>query len=127
MSLDIRWLTLIAVGVGGSLGAISRYLITCWMSANGMSQPIATLLINVVGSGLLGVIAGLGTHHIALSDIQRGTLVVGFLSGLTTFSTFSFEVFAIAELQSVLLAGAYALASVTLSLLSFGAALYLIK
>ena len=121
-------LTLIAVGIGGAAGAMCRYAITIGFTTHGDGlQPLATLVVNALGSGLLGIIYGLSLICITLTDMEHGLLAVGFLGALTTFSTFSLHVFAIAQRGGLILAGGYILASVALSLLLFGSGMYLAK
>ncbi len=83
-------ITLIYIGIGGFLGAISRFLI-----ASGVQKffggffPIGTLSVNVIGSFLIGIIA-LYFEQIVAPE-YRALFITGFLGALTTFSTFSFE------------------------------------
>ncbi|WNB92770.1 fluoride efflux transporter CrcB [Bacillus sp. NEB1478] len=75
------------VAAGGFLGAICRFSTTKWISKNWPSElPIATLLINIAGSFLLGIIIGSGINHSAV--LFLGT---GFMGAFTTFSTFKLE------------------------------------
>jgi len=83
---------LCCVAVGGSVGAVVRFLIgnamkTAWpaYAASG------TLIVNVVGSLLIGVLLGTASEPKGLSDSLRLLLVTGFLGGLTTFSSLAHE------------------------------------
>lgn len=82
---------IIFIGVGGGLGSICRYLFSFvaakWID---ISFPIGTLLINIVGSLLIGLFLGLFDKNL-LSDSTRLLLVTGFCGGFTTFSAFSSE------------------------------------
>lgn len=82
--------TLILVGLGGALGSIARYstgqLITFFTST---VLPLPTLIVNIIGSLLIGL--GAGTPSIAQSPHLSPLLMIGFLGGFTTFSTFSLE------------------------------------
>lgn len=84
---------ILIVGLGGFLGSISRYLLTFyahkWTNA---SFPIGTLIVNLVGSFLIGIILGLFERGSLISPEFRLFLTVGFCGGLTTFSTFSSDV-----------------------------------
>jgi fluoride exporter len=76
------------VGAAGALGALSRYAIGVGIGVR--SFPIATLLINVGGSGVLGwVLAGRGADRWATTTTTA--VAVGFLGAFTTFSTFAYE------------------------------------
>jgi len=81
----------ILVALGGSIGAVFRYLISIFMiQVFGSSFPFGTLLVNVLGSFLMGVIYALGQlSHI--SPELKALIGVGLLGALTTFSTFSNE------------------------------------
>jgi CrcB protein len=82
---------LLLVALGGSIGAIFRYLISIFMiQVFGSSFPFGTLLVNVIGSFFMGVIYALGQmSHI--SPELKALIGVGLLGALTTFSTFSNE------------------------------------
>jgi fluoride exporter len=79
------------VGCAGALGALARYLIGRVMAERTASTfPWATLLINVSGAFLIGLISGLTTRHI-VNPLAQTVLATGFLGGYTTFSTMSWE------------------------------------
>ncbi|SIR36142.1 camphor resistance protein CrcB [Shewanella morhuae] len=82
---------LLLVALGGSIGAVFRYLISIFMiQVFGGSFPFGTLLVNVLGSFLMGVIYALGQmSHI--SPELKALIGIGLLGALTTFSTFSNE------------------------------------
>ena len=81
---------ILAVGIGGALGALSRFGIHLLMNRLlGASFPVGTLISNVTGCFLIGVLIGSGkaeSNQVALFGFG-----VGFLGGLTTFSTFAAE------------------------------------
>lgn len=79
------------VGGAGALGALARYLIgRVVVERTGSTFPWATLLINVTGAFLIGLIAALTSAHVVNSLLQT-VLATGFLGGYTTFSTMSWE------------------------------------
>ena len=84
--------TLIAIGLGGFFGAISRFgltqLVQSWL---GNSFPFGILIANIVGSLLLGFFAQTAQIHLTLSEAWRAAIAVGFLGAFTTFSSFSYE------------------------------------
>lgn len=84
---------LIAVALGGSLGAILRFLISSgvyqWL---GRGFPYGTLAVNVIGSFLIGLLTeALILQRVALSMEYRSAILVGLFGSLTTFSTFSLD------------------------------------
>jgi CrcB protein len=86
-------LTVLAICVGASLGALARWQLGLWLSAPGALIPWGTLAANLIGGYLVGVAVGLFQTLPDLDPVWRLLLVTGFLGGLTTFSTFSAEVF----------------------------------
>lgn len=87
-----------AVFVGGGLGAVSRYGITAWARqlAPTAWMPWGTLVANVLGCALLGLLAGL-FEHLDLGPAARIGATTGVLGGLTTFSTFGYETVQLAQ------------------------------
>ena len=86
----------------------------------GMSfQPLATILVNVAGSCIIGFCYALIGMGLAMSDPQRGFLLVGFLGALTTFSSFSLDAVNLIEKGDVLVGAVYIVSSVILSLMGF--------
>jgi len=87
-----RW---IFVGLGGLVGTLGRYAIGGWIARmkGGSTFPIETLVINVVGCLLIGLLAGLSETRGIFSPSTRGFLFIGLLGGFTTFSTFGYETF----------------------------------
>jgi fluoride exporter len=85
------------IGIGGSLGACSRYLFGIWIKSFSPTYfPLPTWVINISGSFLLGMLAKL----YFLNQIEESTwslLGIGFCGGYTTFSTFSLEVVTMIE------------------------------
>lgn len=83
---------IIYVGIGGFIGASIRYVITK-QSANlfNSSIPLGTLIVNVVGGFLIGMIMELSVSTDFISPNLKLFLTTGIMGGLTTFSTFSYE------------------------------------
>ncbi len=112
---------LMLVGLGGGLGAMLRY-VTVNQAARllGAGFPFGTLTVNVVGSFLIGIVAGAILHRLpseALSiDEWRALLITGFLGGFTTFSAFSLDVMLLWERRELMAAAGYIGGSVILSI-----------
>ncbi|HEY3083635.1 MAG TPA: fluoride efflux transporter CrcB [Chloroflexota bacterium] len=113
---DVLW-----VGLGGFLGANARYALGLWVvNRFGAGFPLHTLLINVTGSLGIGVLLVLLTERLAADPAWRLFLVVGFLGGYTTFSSYTFEALALAEEGRWLEAAWYVLGSNGLGLAAAG-------
>jgi CrcB protein len=87
-------LSIVAISVGASLGALLRWFLGTKLNALFPSIPPGTLTANLVGGYLIGVAVAYFSSHPSLPPEWRLLIVTGFLGGLTTFSTFSAEVVA---------------------------------
>ncbi|SMC82011.1 fluoride efflux transporter CrcB [Rhizobium sp. RU36D] len=115
-------LNLVLVGVGGAVGSICRYLVGMGaLRLLGPAFPWGTLIVNLFGSFLIGVLVELIVARFAASSELRLFLVTGFLGGFTTFSSFSLDAFALYERGEVVPAFAYVAASLVLSLAAVAA------
>jgi len=84
--------------VGGGVGALMRYIAGMTIAARiGGRFPLGTLVINVTGSFLIGILMPLLTERFQPHSNWRLLLVVGVLGGYTTFSTFEYETFRAAQ------------------------------
>lgn len=91
-------LKFILIFLGSGLGGILRYAIQGWIQRLGNgSFPIGTLVVNVIGCVVLGFLAAALTGPILVREEYRIGLTVGILGGFTTFSTFAFETFNLAN------------------------------
>ncbi|MEP6687326.1 MAG: fluoride efflux transporter CrcB [Gemmatimonadales bacterium] len=105
------------IAVGSAIGGVSRYLVGgLTQRLMGGTFPVGTLLINVTGSFLLGLILRYGVETSTLTPEVRAFLTIGFCGGYTTFSTFSYETVALAEDGQWSRAALYVALSVGLSL-----------
>jgi len=83
---------MIWIAAGAVLGANARYFVGQWAARMlGTGFPSGTLIVNIAGSFLLGLLVILTTERIAISTEVRLMLTVGFLGAFTTFSSFSVE------------------------------------
>ena len=85
-------LPFVYVGLGSMLGGVSRYGMTlATQNFAAMSMPVGTLVSNVAGCLLIGLIAGIGASTQILSTEARLLLATGFCGGFTTMSSFIYE------------------------------------
>ena len=109
----------LAISIGAVLGANARYLIGGWVADRlGASFPYGTLLINLTGSFLLGMILAIVSQRASAPIWVRTGLAVGLIGSYTTFSTFGAETYSMLSTGSLLLAALNILASVAGSLVA---------
>ena len=114
--LEMKTAATIALFCAG--GGLARFYLSGWVySLLGRAFPYGTFAVNIIGAYLIGLIMELGLRSTFIPDTLRLGLTVGFLGGLTTFSTFSYETFSLLEDGQFLVAFANVLASVTVCLL----------
>lgn len=112
------------ISIGAVAGANLRYWVSDWAANRwGSNFPFGTLLINLSGSFMLGLIMAMVTDHYVIDPRLRLVLTIGFLGSYTTFSTYSFESISLLQqgqvwlalfnlLGSSLLGGVFALAGI---------------
>ncbi len=116
------------VALGGGIGAAARHGVNVWSGRLlGTEFPWHTLIVNVLGCFVMGLLAGLLALKLNLSQEARAFLTTGILGGFTTFSAFSLDVALLVERKAMLAAGAYVAASVLLSIAAVFAGLHLIR
>lgn len=99
-------------------GGLTRYYLSGWIySLLGRGFPYGTLGVNITGAYFIGLIMELGLRSTVIPDTLRIGLTVGFMGGLTTFSTFSYETFKQLEDGQFVLAFTNVLVSVAICLL----------
>lgn len=107
-----------AVAVCGGLGCLSRYLISGWVyNLLGRDFPYGTFVVNILGAFIIGFLMEFGIRSTLIPATLRMGITVGFLGGLTTFSTFSYETFRLLEEGNFLTASMNAILSVVVCLL----------
>jgi fluoride exporter len=104
----------LAVGLGGFLGSVARYKLGGLVlhQTAGYRFPVSTFVVNLLGCGLVGLLAGIAEHRHELSPTVRLFLITGFCGGFTTFSAFGFETMYLLRRHEVGWAAANALISV---------------
>ena len=123
-------LTLLLVGIGGGIGAITRAIVS--QVAIGISKhiPLGIFLCNIIGSFLIGIIAAFliksELFNEEISTYVRSFFITGFLGGFTTFSSFSLDTLRLLQQGELFLALIYILITVLISLLATAIGFYLI-
>lgn len=107
----------LSIALGGAVGSLLRF----WVSTGvygllGRGFPYGTLAVNLIGSFLMGLLFALLTERMAASPEARALLLIGFLGGFTTFSSFSIETFNLIEQAEYLKAVTNAVLSVVVCL-----------
>ncbi len=88
------WLSFLAVSVGAVIGANLRWMLGLWLNASYHVIPFGTLAANLSGGWLVGFLIGYFSHGSTLAPEWRLFAITGLCGALTTFSTFSLEMFA---------------------------------
>ena len=120
--------TILIMALGATLGAALRYYTSLWAAARfGTAFPYGTLLVNVVGSFILGAFLALAAQRIVVNPGLRLFVATGFCGSLTTFSTYSYETVALLEQGNYLTSALYMFGSLVLGLVSVIAGAALIR
>jgi len=125
-TLNLQLIT--AVALGGALGSVARYLTGIGAGKLfGSDFPWGTMIINILGSFLIGVLVELFALRWDLSQAARAFLTIGICGGFTTFSTFSLESYMLMNRGELLPAAAYIGVSVVASIIALAAGLQLVR
>ena len=93
--------------LGGAIGSVGRVMISSLVARwTGEQFPFGTIVVNVTGALLMGILAGYGQSEpgkLIFSEPARTFLMIGVLGGYTTFSSFSLQTFLLSALLNVLL------------------------
>ena len=99
-------------------GGLTRYYLSGWVYRMlGDTFPYGTFAVNIIGAYFVGLIMELGLRSTMITDTMRLALTVGFMGGLTTFSSFSYETFKLVEDGQFMIAFTNIVASVAVCLL----------
>jgi CrcB protein len=125
LSIDRR--ELVAIFVGGALGALARAGLVELAPAGEGEWPWATFVANIAGCLALGYFITRLQERLPLSAYRRPLLGTGLCGALTTFSTFQLELIRMLEHDRVGLAAVYAVASIGLGLVAVGVATSIVR
>ncbi len=119
---------LLVIAAGGSIGAVMRFIMSTGIhSWLGKGFPYGTLIVNVLGSLLMGLLYELFLQRLSVSPEVRALLLVGFLGAFTTFSTFSIETINLIEQGYLIKAIVNVLANVILCVLAAWVGLQIVR
>ncbi|WP_020401272.1 fluoride efflux transporter CrcB [Kordiimonas gwangyangensis] len=117
---------LLAVAMGGALGAVSRHYVAGQiLRMTGPGFPYGTMVVNILGSLLMGLMITAFAVKFEASQELRGFLTVGLLGGFTTFSTYSLETAMLIERGDWTSAALYAFGSMAVGLVALFAGIWL--
>ena len=117
----------IMIGIGGFIGTVCRYLIGLLPIEPDNGFPIKTLVINIAGSFLIGLITAMAAKNKAINPQVVLMLRVGVCGGFTTFSTFAYESAELMKSGHIMVGASYVIISVVLGVLAVFAAQMLVK
>lgn len=107
------------IGLGGAFGAIARAILGSLLPAQLAGIPLQIIVVNVIGSGVMGLLAETMALYWSPPEVLRYFLLSGFLGGFTTFSSFALETGLLVDRHEIFLAILYVTLSVALSLGAF--------
>jgi CrcB protein len=121
----VNWL---AVAIGGALGSVARYALSSWIfDITSNKFPYATLIVNVAGSFVMGILFVLIVERAVLPAEMRSLLMIGFIGAFTTFSAFSLDALGLWQNGHVLMSVIYMIATVILCLVAISTAIWLTR
>jgi CrcB protein len=94
----LRGVTLVLIAIGGAFGSVLRYLVDGWvLDRVGAGFPFGTLVVNLTGAFVLGLLAALTIDRYVLPAEIRAPVLIGFIGAYTTFSTYMLESWGLVE------------------------------
>ena len=121
----MNWL---AVAIGGALGSVARYALSSWIfDITSHKFPYATLIVNVAGSFVMGILFVVVVERAALPAEMRSLLMIGFIGAFTTLSAFSLDALGLWQNGHVLMSVIYMITTVILCLVAISTAIWLTR
>ena len=121
----MNWL---AVAIGGALGSVARYALSSWIfDITSHKFPYATLIVNVAGSFVMGILFVVIVERAALPPEMRSLLMIGFIGAFTTFSAFSLDAIGLWQNGQVLMSLIYMVTTIVLCLVAISTAIWLTR
>ncbi len=118
----------LAVAFGGGIGAVTRHYVIAFVNRlMGGDFPYGTMVVNIAGSFVIGFLMEIMALKWQVSLETRAFLITGFLGGLTTFSTFSFDIYKLVNTDQYVGALLYMIGSVSISLTALFGAVLLVR
>lgn len=119
---------ILSIAAGGAIGAVCRYGVNIGaVSIFGHGFPWGTLVVNIFGSFIMGVLVALFAHLGNPSQELRAFLIVGLLGAMTTFSTFSLDMVTLFERGDYMMTAVYSGASIFFSIAALFAGLFIVR
>ena len=109
-------MNLLAVGLGGAVGAVCRYLLGQAIPKLDSGFPLGTFAVNLIGCFIIGLVVGFAGKHSSLDSRLVLFLQTGICGGFTTFSTFSLETLTLLEEGRYTVVVLYIILSIALGL-----------
>ncbi|MDE0786549.1 MAG: fluoride efflux transporter CrcB [Porticoccaceae bacterium] len=117
-----------AVAIGGALGSIARYALSTYIfDISSHKFPYATLIVNVLGTFVMGILFVVIVERSAMPAEMRSLLMIGFVGAFTTFSTFSLDALGLWQNGHIFMSLVYMLATIILCLIAISSAIWLTR
>ncbi|CAI8329964.1 MAG: Putative fluoride ion transporter CrcB [Porticoccaceae bacterium UBA1117] len=117
-----------AVAIGGALGSIARYALSTYIfDISSHKFPYATLIVNVLGTFVMGILFVVIVERAAMPAEMRSLLMIGFVGAFTTFSTFSLDALGLWQNGHIFMSLVYMLATIILCLIAISSAIWLTR